>query len=151
MVSEKRTDWRIALPLGTIIALLLAMVLILSLGISESRQSSIIWILGLVALLLFSVAIVLVISNNLGRKRRTMAEQLEGILKDSPLLIRIENTNGELLVKSAAYDSEIRDASTEELASLKEIIEASYNVRAPDEKHTWTTHTNNSFPSLLFQ
>lgn len=124
----------------------------LSRTISESRQSSAMWSIGLlVALLtLFSVVAVFVISNILGREIRTMAEQLDGILKASPLLIRIENAKGELLVKSTAYDRETRDASNEELTGLQKIIKTSYKVAVPDEKNTWTTHNNNSFAFTSF-
>jgi len=124
----------------------------LSRSVSESRQSSMMWRVGiLVALLtLFSVVAVFIISNILGRQIRTMAEQLDGILTGSPLLIRIENEKGELLEKSTAYERETLGASEDELAGLKLAIANSYQDVSPDEGTTWTTKNNDTFVFTSF-
>ncbi len=99
----------------------------LSRNVSESRQSSTMW-----------------------RQIRTMAEQLDGILKGSPLLIRIENEQGELLETSTAYKQETRDASEEELAGLKLAISNSHQAVSSDEATTWTNKNNDSFVFTSF-
>ena len=72
---------------------------------AEHERRTMGWLLGGVVLALTMLAAVaaLVISRIYGRNMRRMAEQLDGILTHTPLLIRIDDARGDLVLSSAAY------------------------------------------------
>ncbi len=71
----------------------------------ESQRRSAQWLLGAVVLILTLLAgtAVLVISRLYGRSIRRMADQLDGLLQHTPLLIRIDGSEGEVVASSDAY------------------------------------------------
>jgi len=72
---------------------------------AEIERRNMAWVLGGVVLALTILAAVsaLVISRIYGRNMRRMAEQLDGILTHTPLLIRVDDHRGDVVLSSAAY------------------------------------------------
>ncbi|MGH1343509.1 MAG: hybrid sensor histidine kinase/response regulator [Nannocystales bacterium] len=72
---------------------------------AEIERRNMRWLLGgvVIALTLLAAISALVISRIYGRNMRRMAEQLDGILTHTPLLIRVDNHRGDVVLSSAAY------------------------------------------------
>ena len=95
---------------------------VIFLGLSRTaadsqRESARLFFGALVIILaLLAGVAVFVISRLYGRSIRSMADQLDALLQHTPLLIRIDGTNGELIACSDAYaeatkiDEDLRDA-----------------------------------------
>lgn len=76
----------------------------------ESQRRSAQWLLGAVVLILTLLAgsAVYVISRLYGRSIRRMADQLDGLLQHTPLLIRIDGDGGDLVASSDAYSQAVK-------------------------------------------